>query len=125
MHEQYMPMLTCLQAGGRRPGLLELWLAANSVVVAASTATYPLDVLRKRLVADVETHGARCAACKLSSIDACQGIDWSMHRTLQNANSHCLRRQFVPVLYMYKEGLGAAGLYSSAGHMFAGQDRCL
>ncbi|KAG2490693.1 hypothetical protein HYH03_010854 [Edaphochlamys debaryana] len=34
------------------PGVLERWGAANAVVVAASTATYPLDTVRKRLVAD-------------------------------------------------------------------------
>ncbi|PNH05639.1 ADP,ATP carrier protein, partial [Tetrabaena socialis] len=35
-----------------RLGLMERWAAANVVVVTASSLTYPLDVVRKRLVAD-------------------------------------------------------------------------
>ncbi|KAG2426338.1 hypothetical protein HXX76_013095 [Chlamydomonas incerta] len=34
------------------PTVLERWAAANVVVLAASSITYPLDVVRKRLVAD-------------------------------------------------------------------------
>jgi solute carrier family 25 (adenine nucleotide translocator) protein 4/5/6/31 len=38
--------------GGRTPSLWDRFLTANAVVVGASTLTYPLDVVRKRLVAD-------------------------------------------------------------------------
>lgn len=41
-----------LQGGGGPASLFDRFMAANVVVVAASTITYPLDVVRKRLVAD-------------------------------------------------------------------------
>ncbi|KXZ54560.1 hypothetical protein GPECTOR_4g625 [Gonium pectorale] len=44
---------------GDELGIMERWAAANLVVLAASTLTYPLDVVRKRLVADTAARPAQ------------------------------------------------------------------
>ncbi|GFR52791.1 hypothetical protein Agub_g15410, partial [Astrephomene gubernaculifera] len=46
------------------PSLLSRWAAASCVVVAASSLTYPLDVVRKRLVADTAAEGEAAVGAK-------------------------------------------------------------